>query len=245
MKKIATALLLTVLFCIHAYGQSSTMTAIHEDIVKPSMDATYRELMGKLNEACKQHKIAFSWTSVAYDDNSYVHLSPIKSFADLDKNSFEELETKMGKDALAKLFLDFDACIESHRDFVSTSLPQFSYLPPETGDNYYREILFWYVEPGKDEEAEKTMMEWKTLSETRKVPNGYSVNKLIFGSEPVYTFITWAKDPVDLATKAQKRQQLIGEEGGKLWAKTMLITKRYYFKEGWVLPQYSYSSSTK
>jgi len=246
MKKLITVLLLTVLLSVHSIAQdaSPSMIVIHEDIVKPSMDATYRQTMGKLNDACNQNKTSFSWNSIAYDDNSYVHISPLKTFAELDKEPFAELETKIGKEAMTKLWADFDRCIESHRTFVVLPLPQFSYTIPSVGDNY-REITFWYVEPGKDAEAEKIMAEWKTLYESKKAPNGFTVSKAIFGREPVYAFVSWGKNAVDLATKEQKTQELLGEEGGKMWAKTLAITQRYHSKRGWTLPEFSYNSASK
>jgi hypothetical protein len=239
MKTLLTALI--VLFTGYLFAQDApTRFVVHEDIVKPSKDALYKECMKKLKSASQQYKSPFGWVSVVHDDNSYIHLAPMKSFADLDKNPFAELESKMGKDDLSKLWADFDQCIESHRDFVVEYVPQLSYLSAPEGENY-RDVLFWYPIPGNDKAAEQIFKEWKALYESKKSPDGYAVYKLAFGQEPGYAVVSWGKDEVDAATKTQKSRELLGEEAGKMWEKTQAITKKYYSKRGWILPDFSYS----
>ena len=143
----------------------------------PSKDVKYRETIKKLKAACEQHKTSFSWTAIGYNDNSYRFFSPLKSFADLDKNPFAELETKMGKEALGKLMADFDECLESHSDYVLALRPELSYLSPADGENY-RDVTFWYALPGKEAEAESILGEWKKLYESKKATDGYVVNFL-------------------------------------------------------------------
>jgi len=243
MKKKLTTLLLgnLLISSILVIAQTNpTPMAVHEDIVKPSMDVKYREAMKKLKAACEQHKVGPSWTTITYDDNSYRHLVSIKSFADLDKNPFADLETKMGKESLGKLWAEFDECVESHRDLVMTRLPELSYLSITESDNY-RSVTFWHVLPGKENEAESILREWKKLYESKKAPSGYSVLKVIFGQLGEYVIVSWGKNAVDEATKHQKTLELIGDEGNKLWLKTQAITKDIYNKRAEFLPQFSYS----
>ncbi len=217
--------------------------AIYEDIVKPSMDAQYKEGLKKLKAACDLHKADFSWTSVVYDDNTYAHLIPIKGFADLDKNMMAGLETKMGKEALGGIFTELEKCVESSSSFVATMLPDLSYLSPQTGENY-RDIMFWEVLPGKEAEGEKLIMEWLNLYKSKNAPNGVLTYKVLFGRAPGYAFVHWGKSPLDLETKSQKSNELFGEEAGKLWAKTMTMTKKYYHRKAWVLPDFSKTLTT-
>lgn len=244
MKRKLTTLLLgnLLISSILVFAQTNPMPlAVHEDFVKPSMDVKYREAMKKLKAACEQHKVGPSWTTIIYDDNSYRHLVSIKSFADLDKNPFADLEAKMGKDALGKLWAEFDECLESHSDFVATQLPELSYLSPTEADNY-RSVTFWNPLPGKENEAESILGEWKKLYESKKVPSGFRVLKVIFGQQGEYVIVSWGKNAADEATKFQKTLELTGDEGGKLWLKTQAITKRIYNKRAELLPQFSYSA---
>lgn len=241
MKKSFTFLLVILFAAQLAFAQPpSTMYSVHEDIVKPSMDTKYREAIKKLKAACEQYKLNFTWGTVVFDDGSYRHLAPIKSFADLDKNPFADLESKMGKEALGKIWAEFDACLESQSDFVMIQLPQLSYLTPGPDENF-RDITYWYPLPDKTAEAESILAEWKKLNETKKTGDGYLVYKVIFGREPVYSIATWGKDRADSANKGKKSEELAGEEAGKLWLRTQAITKRYYSKRANVSPEFSYS----
>lgn len=233
-----------VLFTGYLLAQDMpTHFVVHEDIVKPSKTPMYTECMKKLKNASQQYKSGFGWTTVSHDDNSYIHVAPMKGFADLDKNPFADLEGKMGKEEMAKLWADFDQCVESHRSFTIEYMPQFSYLEPSEGENY-RDMLFWFPIPGQEAAGEQLFKEWKALYESKKSPDGYVVYKAGFGLEPGYAIISWGKDEADAAMKAKKSRELLGEDAGKLWTKTQAITRKYYTKRGWVLTDYSYAPAT-
>lgn len=241
MRKLVTTLCFSLFLSLLAIAQTApTQFVIYEDQVKPSMDAAYKAALKKLKSACELHKANFSYTSVAYDDNSYAHLVPVKGFADLDKNMLGELETKMGKDALGAIFAEFDKCIESSSSLVVSMLPNLSYMSPPTGESF-RDILFWEFQPGKEAEAEKLIMEWKTLYESKKAPGGFLTFKVLLGRAPGYAFVGWGKNELDYATKNQKNNEAFGDESGKLWAKTLTITRKYYSKRAWVLSDHSYA----
>ncbi|MEK6783220.1 MAG: hypothetical protein AABY93_16080 [Bacteroidota bacterium] len=241
MKKLMLSIVAVLLFLA---GTTFAQTApakfrVHEHVVKPSMNSKFRDAVKKLKAACEQYKLNLSWTTVGYDDNSYIHALPLQNYADLDKNPFADLETKMGQEALGKIWGEMAECLESERDYVITSLPQFAYLTRGAEENH-REVTFWYILPGKDGEAENVLAEWKKLNESKKVPGGYEVYKAIFGIESRYAIVHFAKDAVDLATKNQKTNELnAGEEANALWTKTMAISKRYFNKRGNVQPDLS------
>ncbi len=241
MKRIVLILFVAVLMTTSALCQQKAQRfAVYEDQVKPSMNAKYWECMKKVKANSVQHKLNAGWTSVAFDDNSYIHMVPITNFADLDKNMFAELETKMGKEAHQAMWSEFDQCIESSKSFIVTSLPEFSHSSPPQGENY-RDVLYWQIIPGNEKASEDLLKEWVKLYDSKKVPSGFLTFKVLFGSEPGYAIVSWGKNEADAAAKALKTRELIGEEGGKLWQKTMLITKSYYSKRGDVLPDVSYS----
>ena len=104
MKKKLTSILLFLLISWSSVAQDApSMFAVYESHVRPSMDAAYHDAVKKFKAACQQHKMTFSWIAGELNDNSYIYLVPMKSFADLDKNMFADLETKIGKEALAGL----------------------------------------------------------------------------------------------------------------------------------------------
>jgi hypothetical protein len=238
MKTKMVALLIVASFSVRlCFGQ---MTLVHEDIVKPSMDVKYREAMKKLKQACELHKLDFSWVTAAYNDNSYRHIANIKGLSDIEKNPFAPLESKLGKEAFAKLFAAFDECLETHSDYLSMQRADLSYLSAMEGDNF-RSVTTWIPLPGKDQEAENILAEWKKLNENKKTQSGYWVFKIIFGRESGYSIISWGKNAVDEATKYQKAWELLGEDGTKLWLKTQAITKSISHKQATLMPEFGYS----
>src|SRR5258708_8918529 len=182
MKKLIIALGCVLLFARQSYGQDApTMYTLYEDHVIPSKDAQYKEGLKKLKAACEQNKIDVSWTSFKFDDNTYIHSVPIKGFADLDKNPFATLETKIGKENVGALFNALDQCVESQSSSVIMRMPNLSYLA-SIADDKFREVTYWFPESGKETEAEKIMMEWKQISKAKKLPDGFSTYKIFFGS---------------------------------------------------------------
>ena len=238
-KKIA--FLFAMLLCAaitFAQAPAAQMFAVFHDEVNPAMNGTYRDALKKLRAACDQTKSPFYWTSVSFDDNSYSHLIPIKSLADLEKNMMSDLEQKLGKDALKGIFAEFDKCVVKSTSYAITSVPSMSYLSPAAGESF-RDVLFWYPIPGKDEEAEKIIQEWLKLYQSKNAPSGVLTYKAVFGGEPGYAFVSWGKNPLDLATKDQKNNELFGEAAGKLWERTLAITHHYKNIRGWLMPDHS------
>lgn len=241
MKTKITSLLLLLVSVGSSVAQNApSMFAVYEVQVKPSMDAPYREAVKKLKSTCQQNKMTFSWYAGALDDNSYIYLTPIKNFADLDRNMFADLEAKIGKEVHASLWQAIDKGVEHQTSSVTLFLPGSSYLSPGPDDNF-RSVLYWIPEPGKDAEAEKLIAEWVKLHTSKNAPIGVQTYKNIFGGEGGYVFVSWGKNPADHAAKTQKTNELFGEEGAKLWAKTLLLTRKYYTRTGWLVNDLSYS----
>lgn len=243
MKKLINTSCCILLFTAWSVAQDvPSRFAVFEDNVKPSMDVQFKEALKKLKMACEENKItSFSWTSVAFDDNSYHHLVPIKGMGDLDEeNMMADLEAKMGKEALSAIFKDMGECVDAQSSFVVSYHPELSYQPNSGPDENFRDVLFWQVLPGKEAEGEAIAMEWKKLHESKSAPNGYATYKVDLGREPGFVFVSWGKTAADHATKAMKNNEALGHDGSKLWSKTMLITKSYQSRSAWVLPEFSY-----
>jgi hypothetical protein len=241
MKKSITLLAALALAISTTLAQTSTNTfSIREEIIKPPMTARFMEAMKKFKAACEESKVTFTWTTLLFDDNTIMFVAPINSMAELDKNPFAPLETKFGKEGAGKIWAEFDGCIESYTDYVVTRLPEYSYLSPPAGENA-RDILYWYVEPGKEREAQVLMAEWKKLYETKKSPSGFTVYRTMMGKEFGYAIVSWGKGPADIAMKVEKNHELFGQEAGALWAKTQAITRKYFSKRAVVMPEYSYN----
>lgn len=222
------------------FGQETpVMYAVYESHVKPSMDAAYIDAVKKMKAACQQQKMTFSWHAGSLEDNVYTYLVPIKSFGDLDKNMFNELEAKIGKDALHNLWQGIDKCVEHTSSSVVMYFPELSYLSPPATE-YYRNLFFWYPEVGKEAEAEKLCAEWIKTFKAKNSPQGIQTYKTIFGGEFGYVFVSWGKNAADYEAKRQKENEMMGDELSKLWARTLLITRKSHTQRGWYDTSLSY-----
>ena len=239
----------SIAFClalIAAIGVSPAQTpvnfSVREEVVKPSMTTKFQEGMKKFKAACEEAKLNFSWNTLAFDDNTYLFVAPLANIADLDKNPFAGLEAKFGKEGTAKLWSLFDGCVESYSDYVITRMPELSYLSPAAGENA-RDILFWYVETGKEMQAQAILAEWKKLYEANKIQNGFLIYQIRMGKEFGYAIVGYGKSYSDIALKDEKTWETIGKEATALWEKTMSITRKFYTKRGRIMPEYSYAGS--
>ena len=232
--------LLAIVLAFPSAAQNKKWFAIHEDLVIPSQDTRYTEALKNLKAACSTHKLNVGWVTVRHDDNSYIHLMPISSFAQLDKDMFEPLKNNVGEAEFGKLMSGFDGCYNTHSDFIVEEMTDHSYMTIPEGENY-RDVFFWTVATGKEMEGEKLLAEWKKLYETKKSPDGYLCYKVVFGRAPGFAIVSWGKDQVDAATKNKKSMELIGKDADDLLKRTMAITTQFSSKRAWVLPDYSYT----
>jgi hypothetical protein len=240
MKKKLTSVFFILLITVCSYAQDApSMYAVYESHVKPSMNGPYRDAVKKFVATSKQHGMTYTWLAGSLDDNSYVYLIPIKGFADLDKNMFDALTAKIGNEAIAGLWQGLDKCVESQSSSVEVFLPKKSYLSPGPDDNF-RNVLYWYPDPSKMAEADALIDEWIKTVTSKKSPSGFQTYQTLFGNQQRYIFVSWGKDEVDHAQKLKKDRELMGDELSRLWSKTMLITKSYYTKVGWIEGDLSY-----
>lgn len=240
MKKIFCVLGCALIAVCQTLAQEApSMFALYRDNVKPSKNAQYREGVKKLKAACEQNKLAFRWTTYAFDDNSYYHVVPIKAFSELDNKPFAPLAEKLGKEAMASLWNTIQQCVESQSSSVIVRLTSLSYLEP-TAEDRFLEVTSWQVDTDKAGDAEKILAEWKQLNTAKNTPSGFTAYKIVFGAELGYFVNSWGKSIFDWADKEQKSNQLLGEEGDKMWQKTLSITRKYDSHKAWRQPDLSY-----
>jgi hypothetical protein len=238
MKKIL--LLLFSLVSISFSGNSQdVMFAGYQHQVKPSMNVSYRDAAKNLKTACQQSKSAAVWSSFQFDDNTYIHFVPIKAFGDLDKNMFSDLEAKVGKEGISKIWSDIDKCTESQSSFACIRMAAYTYNAPSQGDENYSNVLYWTPIPGKEVEAELIIAEWHKLHVSKKAAVSMVTYKVLFGADPGYVFVSTGKDPLDLASREAKTNELFGQEASSLWSRTMAITKKNDTKTAWFLAELS------
>ena len=196
------------------------MYVIHIDHVKPSMKMEYEKVAKEFAEACKTYNLKdFDFSTFRYDDGSYVYSSPIKSYADLDKNPVEPLMEKMGKAKFQSMFERFDKCYDSHTNITATLLSGLSYIPDgKLNEGSFRKNYFFYVTPSNSKAVAQKLKEVKDLFTKKGTNQHYVVLHSGFGaSEEFYVVILAAKNEMDYQKTADADDILLGNEWQTKW----------------------------
>ena len=127
---LITLLIITPLLVDAQEEKNVQAYLVHEDRVKPSMVQVYEQVAKDLVAACTEHNIQeLNWMTVAQDDNTYLYITPMEKFAELDVNNFSFLADKMGKEKMNTLFDRFYPCYDEHGDYVIYLHKELSYQP--------------------------------------------------------------------------------------------------------------------
>ena len=250
MRKLRQKLLMTCMLLapIFAFAQEKNYQAywVHEDRVRPAATDTYEQISKDLVAACKEHAIKDTgWITVAMDDNSYLYLSPINNFADLDKNSFATLAEKMGSDNMGKLFSRYDECYDQHGDYVIYLLKDMSYMPggisqTVEGQNY-RVMYYNYVSPENDKNFREAMKNIKSAFEKHNSKLHYRVYKSGFGVMGDFYMVAVASaDPGDMNKKSSENWDVMKSDFEPLLKEMNKYTWKVETKRGWMRPEMAY-----
>ena len=239
--KTYNAILVFLLGSFIAAAQEPTQFFGHQEDVKPSMIASYLSWLKKIRTEYEKTQVDLTYSVLMADDNTFYFFSPMETF-NLNSvfKSFQDAETKIGKDAIQQLYVEKGAYINSSREFITQFQPQYTYLTPGEGENF-RQIMFWVPIPGKEDEAHQIAREWVELHKSKRAPAGYQTFMNVFGDEPAWVIVRWGKDEIDVLTKIRETNLLLGEDGAKLWDRSLKITQKIYHKNGWFLPELAYT----
>ena len=224
---------------------------IHKDVVIPNMVPQYEETMALLMEQIKMHnfggEIRFASST---DDNEYFYLTPLKSYADLDKGEgyWSDLIEKAGEETMSAIFKGFDGCYDHHNNFVVKWSANLSYIP-ENPRLKQEEIGFIHwdyiqIQEGKEEEAMKLNKQYKELWAKHNISDGYNTWIADIGHNlGMMVFTQGAKDAADFYNSREETNEKLGEELAALDAKFLPLMKDFYHKNGKPRPEYSHKPS--
>ena len=240
-------LLLTSLPAI-AQGENYQAYLVHEDRVKPGMVDEYEQVAKDLVAACTEHNIQdLNWMTVSQADHTYLYLTPMDKFAELDANSFSGLSEKMGEDKMNALFDRFNPCYDEHGDYVVYLQKDLSYQPSGINTNpegkYYRKFLYDYVTPSNQKAYIEGLKKIKELFVKKNSKLNYRIYSTGFGIMGKYYLIVFeGEDPVKFETLAAENWEDIGEDLMPLVKKTQANVFRTEEKTGWMRSDLSYKS---
>ena len=224
------------------------MFLFHEDVIFPYMQEKYEKASKDFTEMMKEANVEGSYRLIQLEHFTYNYITPVKDYDGLSKYMGMRTETmdKIGKDKVDETMSGFDGCYASHKNFLMTLRNDLSYKPAyglssDEGLNF-RHVDYLNLIPGKEDEAEELLKEYKALYGSKNIEEGYRVYFGGLGTDmPLVIFVQPAKGRTDWSTLSDRQDEQLGEEGSKLLDKFMAITQKFEHKNGVMRPDLGYS----
>ena len=247
-RSILFSTIFSLLFGFSASAQNDRyqMFVVHEDHIKDGMHQKHETADKAVAAAAKEHNMkGMDWLTFEADDNRVMYLSPIDGFADLDRNPFEDLQKKMGKEKLDNMLDGYNGTYTKHGDYILRLDNELSYMPDgmnqSSDENTYRELVFYHIPPGKEEKAEELAKSVKKLYSEKGSKIHYRVYKSGFGTMGNYYMVAVSgKDKASVEKARNENMTLIGKEGEKLFAEIKENTSKQEVVTGHTRPDLSY-----
>ena len=109
-------------------------------------------------------------------------------------------------------------------------------------DELYRAILFVFPQEGKWSEMEALFLDWKKAYELKKASSNYHVYKILYGPDEGFIVSLSARNGAHMEEKSIETHRQLGDVERELWNRQLKLTKRYFWKRGYVAPGLSYSN---
>lgn len=220
---------------------------VHEDQVRPGMVQEYEDLSKELVSEAKKSKLQnMSWTVAAMDNGSYLSITPVKDFADMQSKSFQPLMDSMGEDRFNELMNRFNSMYDKHGDYIIVLDKDLSYMPQglstTTPGLDYRKWHKMTVSAENMPRLRTKLAELKDVFGQKGSKMYYRIYRSGFGNMGNYfTAVISAKDAVDYAQMSAENEKLLGEEGKQKFREVMDLVMTYDVNEGGMKPELAYS----
>jgi hypothetical protein len=232
--------------------QKAQLIFMDEYVVKPSLIAEFEGASKDTLAEWSKHKYPYSFEGYFSEDMSFIFITQLKNFADIDNyyKVLEELEKKVGTKRWKALWKRESAALNYIKSRIFYYLPELSYFPEnprlKPGEERFAVWSFYYVIPGMEDEFEAVSKEWVTLHKEKNGRNGYKCYAGDFGTDmPVYLIFWKAKSETDALISLEKSFNLFGEDGKVLEEKEGSLLRGFKMKRGWLRPDLSYIPKEK
>jgi hypothetical protein len=215
--------------------------AVYTEYVKPTMVAEYEAVGREMVAAMKAAKVESRYTYFTVlqgESFSYVAVTPMQSFADMDRIQQEwmQMGDKIGKAAWAELIRRGSEAVVHSSMQVFLERPEISYWPEaprvEPDDAAFAEYGFHYLLPGMEEEAATIAGEYADLYRKKNLPESFRVFQALTGEDlPLLVVATYGEDEADWTAAGAKVNEALGEEGLLLQQRAMQVIRTYESKQ--------------
>jgi len=231
--------------------KKAQLYVIWDAVVKPSSVADYEAAIKEEVALYAKYKFPYNWSTYHTFDNHYYFLIPVENFAGIDDifKAVDKVEEMAGEE-YQKMHDLFVGSYEYVKPTVFSLNYELSLLPEkketesEGGDFICLDID--YVTAGKEQEYEKIIKEFQHLFQSKNVSQAWYCYKGIMGEKnPVYHWVSTAKNEVDFYTQNEKMWEALGEEGGSFYKQFMNLVRKREEKTAWYRPGLSYMPEKK
>ena len=232
-------------------GPKDVLYMVHKDVIKANMVPQYEKAVNELYDQLKAHnfgmRIQFASST---DENEYFFLTPISSYADLDKSDaiWSELYEKAGEETMSAIDEQFEGCYEHHNNYVIRLNTALSYMPenprikPEEANFIHWD--YYQIEEGKEQQAIEFAKKFKELWTKNNIENGYNLWMAEIGHDLGMMVVTQsAKNAADFYQQIEKLMETMGDEINKLNEDFMKLTRDFRHLNGKPHPEWVYTPS--
>jgi len=218
---------------------------VHQDNVRPSMIGEYEKISKEFRDACEQYQPQTSWITSMTSDFKFLFVTPMEKFEDIAKRPFTDMAKQMG-DKFGDMFDRFDACYDSHTDYVVILDEELTYMPNgikqvQEGMDY-RNYIYIYYTPENRKKIKEGMKAIKEMFSSKGSNSHYRVYRSGFGTSESYYLVTLSsKDEIDSAKRSKTNDDLLGPERFETFDKVMKYATRMEEYKGRMRPKLAYS----
>jgi len=245
---ILTVCFIFSIFSFNALAQDEEKAQsflVWDVVVKPGMANEYEAAVKKEIEIFKKHKFLYSMSGYSSSDFHYYFSIAIENHAGIDAiyTAIEKV-ANAASDEWQTMAESAYHTYEYMKPGVITFNPTLSYIPENLDSQEELNFRFWshfYVKPGKPSEFEEIMKKWVAMYKEKKISTGYNSYIGGIGTDQPYYFVAGsAKSAVESFSQGEKSNKILGEDGEKLWQKTLSLLRKLEDNMGSYRPDLSY-----
>lgn len=231
-----------------AQEQEGDLFLAIEVVVKPSMVSQYEAHAKEVLELMTKHNFPFPYNLFSTNDYYYYYVFPMKNFADMDNwgKALDEWLKQMGEEKYQEIVKHTMGTYAYERFFLLRHAPDLSYIPEKQRLKPEEEKFFYwgrcFIQPGKEKEVAENFKKFVSLYKAKGADMGWDTYIGDVGTKmPLSSYVMYAKDAADFWSHSKETEEIVGEEGGKLWEETLTYLRKYDLKIGSYRMELSYT----
>jgi hypothetical protein len=223
---------------------------VYTEVVKPSMWEQYETVGEEMIAAMRAAKVDSPYTYFTIlqgEDLTYTAVTPMEDFGDMSKihEAWMHMGEKIGQAKWAELIRRGSETVDHSSLAVFVERPDLSYQPAAPrmapGEVRFAEYSFYYLLPGREEEAAAILKDWAELHRKKKVAEAFRVFEAITGDDlPLLVVGTYGKNEVDWIDHGAEVSEALGEQGQGLLRRALGVIRRFEVTRNLVRDDLSY-----